>query len=106
MAFNIPENQQEVIDRTRTDIQNELPESNPFLPNSFLGSIAKSFAGRNYDFYLQLEILIRELFVDTATGDFLERWGSYRDVTRNPATKSSGLITVTGTLGSNKPLGS
>jgi len=104
MAFNIPEDQQEVVDRARTDVQNALPESNPFFKNSFLGAMIVSYAGRIFDFYLQLDILIRELFVDTATNDFLERWGSYKDITRNAATKSSGFATATGTISSSIPI--
>lgn len=98
MVFNIPDDQQTVIDRSRTDVQNALPESNPFFKNSFLGALVVSFSGRIFDFYLQLNILIREMFVDTATSTFLERWGSYKDITRNAATKSTGIATATGTV--------
>ncbi len=104
MAFNIPSNQQEVIDRTSTDVQIALPESNPFFKNSFLGAIVFSFAGRIFDFYLQFDILIRELFVDTATNTFLERWGTYKGITRNAATTSNGSITATGTTSSVIPI--
>jgi uncharacterized phage protein gp47/JayE len=104
MAFNIPNDQQEVIDRARTDVQNALPESNPFFKNSFLGALVVSFAGRIYDFYLQLNILIREMFPDTATSTFLERWGTYKDITRNPATQSTGTATATGTATSIIPI--
>lgn len=104
MAFNIPENQQEVVDRARVDVQNSLPESNPFFKNSFLGALVVSYAGRVFDFYLQLNVLIRELFVDTATNSFLERWGSYKDITRNAATKSTGPATATGTATSVIPI--
>lgn len=97
MVFNIPKTQREVTDRLRTDVQNSLPESNPFFKNSFLGALVVSFAGRIFDFYLQLNVLIKELFVDTATNTFLERWGSYKDITRNAATKSTGTATATGT---------
>lgn len=105
MAFNIPSSQKQVIDRTATDVQIALPESNPFFKNSFLGALIYSFAGRIFDFYLQLNILIRELFVDTATGSFLERWGTYRGITQNAATQSSGLVTAMGTLASSIPIG-
>ncbi len=104
MAFNIPTSQQQVIDRAATDVQLALPESNPFFKNSFLGAIVYSFSGRIYDFYLQLNILIRELFVDTATNSFLERWGTYKGITRNAATTASGVITATGTATSIIPL--
>lgn len=104
MVFNIPDDQQEVIDRSSTDVQNALPASNPFFKNSFLGAIISSFSGRIFDFYLQLNILIRELFVDTATNSFLERWGVYRNVTRNAATKSTGNITATGAPSTSIPI--
>jgi len=104
MAFNIPTSQQQVIDRAATDVQLALLESNPFFKNSFLGAIVYSFSGRIYDFYLQLNILIRELFVDTATNSFLERWGTYKGITRNAATTASGVITATGTATSIIPL--
>jgi len=98
MAFNIPNSQQQVIDRASTDVQQALPTTNPFFRNSFLGAIIYAFSGRIYDFYLQLNILIQELFVDTATNSFLERWGTYKGITRNAATRSTGSITATGTL--------
>jgi len=104
MVFNIPTSQKQVIDRAATDVQLALPESNPFFKNSFLGAIIYSFAGRIFDFYLQLNILIRELFVDTATGEFLERWGIYKGITRNAATQSVGAITATGTVGGVIPI--
>lgn len=104
MVFNIPTSQQEVIDRARADVQNALPESNPFFKNSFLGALVVSFAGRIFDFYLQLNVLIREMFVDTATNSFLERWGSYKDITRNPATQSTGTATATGTASTAIPI--
>lgn len=104
MVFNIPTSQQEVRDRSATDVQSALPTSNPFFKNSFLGAIITAFSGRVYEFYLQFNILIRELFVDTATNSFLERWGVYKNLTRNAATKSSGLVTATGTNGSIIPI--
>ncbi len=104
MVFNIPTDQQEVVDRASTDVQNALPESNPFFKNSFLGAIIFSFSGRIFDFYLQLNILIRELFVDTATNSSLERWGVYRNISKNAATQSTGNITATGTVSTSIPI--
>lgn len=104
MTFNIPTSQQQVIDRAATDVQLALPQSNPFFKNSFLGSLIYSFAGRIYDFYLQLNILITQLFVDTATDEFLERWGTYKGITRNAATQSTGFITATGVVASVIPI--
>ena len=104
MVFNIPTSQKQVIDRSATDVQQALPETNPFFRNSFLGAIIYAFSGRIYDFYLQLNILIREMFVDTATNSFLERWGTYKGITRNAATRATGSVTATGTTTTAIPI--
>jgi uncharacterized phage protein gp47/JayE len=44
------------------------------------------------------------MFPDTATGDYLDRWGSYKNVFRLPATQSSGKITAIGSAGSVIPI--
>jgi len=64
------------------------------------------FAGRIYEFYLQLQIMLLEIFPDTATGTYLERWGTWKGITRNVATGATGNITATGTPGSSIPAGS
>jgi uncharacterized phage protein gp47/JayE len=101
--FNFPANRKEVSDRIKTDVQGELPSSNPFLKNSFLSAIITGLAGRVFDFFLQLEVLTKQMFPDTATEAFLERWASYKGVTRDPATQATGILTATGTAGNSIP---
>jgi len=101
MPIEFPENQSELVNRSRTDVQGQLPALNPSLRNSFIDAMVVATSGRNFEFYLQLEALLLEMFPDTATGTFLERWGEYKGVTRNPATQASGNITATGNVGSN-----
>lgn len=60
--------------------------------------------GRQFEFYLQLEALLQEMFPDTATEDFIERWGIYFDVRRNAATRARGNIIIGGTPGSSIPI--
>lgn len=96
MPIDIPESRKEVVDRSKTDVKNELIGSNPFLQNSFVGAVVTAFGGRVYDFYLVLRRTINELFPDTATGDFAERWGNLVGVNRLPATQSNGFITLRG----------
>lgn len=105
MSIIYPENRQEVVDRVNTDIQSELPESEPFLRNSFLHALAIGYAGGLYDAYKTIQELQKQLFPDTATGEFANRWASYKGIYRNAATQSSGYITVTGTAGVDIPLG-
>ncbi len=104
MTLNLPENSNEILNRSRSDVQNELPKINPFIRNSFLSAILVAHAGRSFDFSIQQNILIDELFMDTSTGEFLERWGSYKQITRNPATQAQGNITITGIVASVVPI--
>lgn len=104
MTINFPNSRTEVANRIRTDVQSELPNSNPFLRNSYLSALIVGYAGRIYDFYLQLQELLRQMFMDTATGTFLERWGSYKSITRNPASQATGDITITGIAGTLVPI--
>lgn len=105
MAIIYPDNRQEIVDRVDTDIQAELPESEPFLRNSYLHALSVGYAGALYDAYKTIQELQKQLFPDTATGEFADRWASYKGIIRNPATQSSGNITVTGTAGTTIPLG-
>lgn len=97
MPFSFPSNRKEVSDRIKTDVQGELPESNPFLKNSFLSAIITGLAGRVFDFFLQLLVLTKQMFPDTATNTFLERWGSYKSINRDPSAQATGSVTATGT---------
>jgi uncharacterized phage protein gp47/JayE len=103
--LNLPTSVQEVQQRIQTDVQNALPESNPFLPNSLLNALITGLAGSNYDLYLQIGIAIQVLFPDTAPGIYLERWGSWVGITRLPATAAHGILVCTGTITTPIPLG-
>ena len=96
MSLGIPQSQKEIFERLRSDSQAILPTLNSGLRDSFIQSILVAFAGASFEQFLTLEILIKEIFIDTATGQFLERWGSYKGITRNPATQASGFITASG----------
>ena len=101
---NIPANEQEVIDQLRADVKESLPESNPYLINSFIDALIVGTGGRVFDFYRNLTELERQLFIDTATGEFLERLASFRGVVRNPAAAADGNIVFQGTATSIIPI--
>jgi uncharacterized phage protein gp47/JayE len=101
MTIVYPANRQEVVDRILTDIQNELPELNPFLRASIIRALGVSNAGRLYDLYTQQNQAQNERFVDTATDvDFIRRHGLFKGIDVNPASVAKGFITATGTPGS------
>lgn len=97
MGLDLPQNADEVVQRSKTDVQRDLAESNPFLENSWLGALVTAAANRIFDFYIQLQEAINLNFPDTTTGEFLDRWASIYGVSRTAATQSSGNIVATGT---------
>ena len=105
MTLNLPQNREEILNRLRADLTSTLPELTDFSRNSFILALLIGFSGRFFDFAIQQELLINELFIDTATGDFLERWGSYKNISRNPATQATGRITATGVVASTVTAG-
>lgn len=105
MAINFPENPNELEQKAKADVQRELPGTNPFLKNSMLGATITGYSFRVYDFYLQLSELEKQLFIQTATGEFLEMLGAWWGIVKIAATQSDGSIVVTGTAATIIPNG-
>lgn len=99
MSLEFPNNRKELSDRMKNDVRAELGQnSNPFLRNSALGSLIFGMAGRIFDFFSQLKFLLLNMFPDTATGDFLVRWGSYVKIGKLAASNAAGTISIAGEL--------
>ena len=103
MALNIPDNANQIVQRSKTAVQRALPTSNPFLPNSWLSALITAFSFRVYDFYLQLREAVKQTFWNTSTGQSLEEQASWFKIVRLAATRSTGHIVVTGTAGASVP---
>lgn len=96
----------EIIDRIRADLIQFLPTLDPTIAGSFARAFADSLGGRAYDVTLLQKQLEKQMFPQTADGDFLEnRWAAYEGLTRNPATPSTGEVNITGSAGPNVPAG-
>ena len=106
MAFQLPDNANEITQRAKVDVQRALPNSNPFLKNSWLGALIGAFCNRMFDFYVQLREVFKQSFIHTATESDLEQWGSVWGIQRLAATGSTGTIAVTGTANTTVPAGS
>jgi uncharacterized phage protein gp47/JayE len=105
MAVEIP-TLADLSRRAATDIQAALPAANPTLRETLLQAIVFATTGRTYEAYQQLRILEREIFPDSASATVnQERWGALKGVTPLLASKASGFICATGTLGASIPLG-
>lgn len=104
MPLDLPESADEVVQRSKTDVQREVVESNPFLKNSWLGALITGYGNRIFDFYLQLKEAIKQSLPDTATGSFLERWSAIWGINRLAATSGNGNVVATGTDTTTVPL--
>ncbi len=103
MPINFP-TLRNLVDRSRSDVRAELPDSDPTVFGSFIRAIVDSTASRAYDIVLLVEQALGQFFPQTATGVFLERWAGYEDLTRNPAVVASGYAVFTGTAGIAVPV--
>jgi uncharacterized phage protein gp47/JayE len=103
MSLTYPDSPKEILDRLRTDVQNELPQSDPFLRESFLLALLVGDAGRFWDIYNMIQNLQEQLFPWSAEDDFLRRWGLFKGVDKKAASGATGNITVTGTVSSIIP---
>lgn len=93
----------ELAAQIRAEFRRQLPDVDP----SVFGSWARAFADGNAILAQVIMFLVRDLeqqlFPQTATGDFLDLWGGYEDLTRKPESPASGFVTVTGTPGTVIP---
>lgn len=106
MTFIIPSSVNELISQSRTDVQRELVDSNPFLAQGWLSALITAQSNRVFDVYSQLEGALDENFPDTSTGIFLERWAAVYGIGRLPGAAASGNLIATGIVGSIIDVGS
>lgn len=93
-----------LVDRSRSDVRSQLPDSDPTVFGSFIRAIVDSCASRSYDLTLLINQALIQFFPQTATGTYLNNWGGYEDLELNPATVASGYVVFTGTTGTAIPV--
>ena len=96
MPLNIPSSATQIFNQMSTDIVNELQLLNPYLPRSWGRAMTASMANATFEQYKTLGQLENQLFWDTTTNTFLERWAAFFGVVRLAETKSKGFVTFTG----------
>lgn len=94
---------QKIIDRNRADIAANLPGVDPTIFGSYVRALADSQSGRSLDVIELQKQLLKELFPQTSSGEYLARWAEYEGLIKNPATGATGPVTFTGTIGSVIP---
>lgn len=92
--------------QARDDIAAHLPGADASPPNSNMRVLGDSTAGLAYLQFLYLEWLSRQIMVDTAEGDWLDRFARiWLPAGRKPASFAEGEALVTGSGGSIVPSG-
>ena len=104
MPLDIPSTAEQVISRSKTDVQRSVNGGfDPFNKNNVMSAMITADANRIFDFYIQLEQALKESLPDTADL-FLERWAGIFGITRQPGGVAVGNIIATGVLPGNIPI--
>lgn len=102
---------QEIRDKLISDLINTInagqtdpaKQIDPNMPNSFILAFVESFSGAFDDNYSKIDELLNQLFPDTSTGEWLDRWASYFGLSRKSAVKSTGNVVFQGDSGEEIP---
>ena len=88
----------------RAEFRRQLPEVDPTV----FGSWARSFSDGNAALAQSISYLVRDLekqlFPQTATDEYLDRWGEYEGLPRKSESSSSGDISLEGTISTVIPI--
>lgn len=105
MAFPRP-TLTEIIDRVLADLSSRVVGvDGAVLRRSVLGVLGRGVAGASHELHGRLDYIARQVIIDTADAEYLDRWASVWGVRRKPAEFSIGSVTFTGTPGSEIPTG-
>lgn len=104
MAFNRP-SMPDLVERVTTDIESRLPGSDARLRRSNLGVLSRVVAGVAHGLYGFTSWVARQVIIDTAEAEYLERWSSVWGIGRTAATAATGNVGFTGSNGVVIPVG-
>ena len=95
---------EELSAQIRAEFINQLPDIDPTVFGSWALSFANGTAVSAQSIVFLVRDLEKQLFPQTATGEYLDNWGDYENLPRKESSPASGLITVTGTAGTVIPI--
>lgn len=90
----------DLITRNEADINTRLAGADSRIRRSVLSVLARMNAGNTHTVYGYLDWIAKQVFPDSAEAENLERWAAIFGITRKPATKATGSVTLTGVNGS------
>lgn len=104
MPFNRPP-LPALVERITSDIESRLPGSDARLRRSNLAVLARVEAGVAHGLYGYLDYIARQVIIDTADTEHLERWAAVWGLARQPPVAAAGSVLATGTAGALVPAG-
>ena len=89
----------ELAEQIRADMRGRLPDANPALRRAMLRVIADVDAGAVHGLYGYLAWLAKQLIIDTAEAEWLERWASIWRIYRQGEVSATGPVLLNGNPG-------
>lgn len=93
-----------LTDQARAELRRQIDTIDPTVFGSFASPFLSSAAALSYSTSLTVRDLEKQLFPQTAEGEFLDRWGAYEILPRLSASPSIGDISVAGTVSTTIPV--
>lgn len=90
---------EQLIEIARAEFRRQLPDVDPTVFGSWARGFIDGCGAMAHALGFVVRDLEQELFPQNATGEYLDRWGDYEDLPRNPATGASGFVSLNGTVG-------
>lgn len=90
---------EQLIETARAEFRRQLPDVDPTVFGSWARGFIDGCGAMAHALGFVVRDLEQELFPQNATDEFLDRWGSYENLTRNPATGATGFVSLNGTVG-------
>ena len=84
----------ELVGQIRAEFRKNLPSVDPTVHGSWARAFGDGNAILCQENMFKIRDLEIQLFPQYATGEFLEIWGAYENLTRNPAVGASGIIAL------------
>lgn len=95
----------ELSETGRAEFRRQKPEVDPTVRGSWARAFVDSCAAVASSLMLLVRDLETQLFPQTAEGEFLDLWGGYEGLKRNPASPAFGTVNVSGVNATPLPLG-
>lgn len=87
-----------LIETARAEFRRQLPSVDPTVFGSWSRGFIDGCGAMAHALGFLVRDLEQEMFPQTATDEFLDRWGNYENLPRNPATGGKGQISLNGTV--------